>query len=249
LQELFLVVASPLSLLARKHFGAFVVAFEISRSASLVASMGLQHHRALLRPHLHDALRKLGHLLVHPLLLKLGALVSALRVLALSMAFLDDEEILASFHKYGEGLWALLVALGIFAARCMAHHRLLHRILHFLPMLVMIPLVVAIVSMVLVVVIIACVVIAMVVAMLVVLIVVVVAVVVPAPMVVVLVVALVVAFHVFRAACLVAGMGLQHHWALLLSHLGCFLRVLSKLLVHPLHLELGALVARLVFAR
>jgi len=237
-------VASPLSLLAWKHFGALVVALEVTRSASLVASMGLQHQRALLRPHLHDALRILGHLLVHPLLLKLGAIVSALRVLALSTTFLDGWEILASFHEYGEGLWALLVALGIFAARCMAHHRLLHRILHFLPMLVMILLVVVIVSMVLVVV-----VIAMVVAMLVVLIVVVVAVVVPAPMVVVLVVALVVAFHVFRAACLVAGMGLQHHWALLLSHLGCLLRVLSKLLVHPLHLELGALVARLVFAR
>jgi len=60
--------------------------------------------------------------------------------------------------------------------------------------------------------------------------------------------ALMMARPIAEAACLVASMGLLKHWTPRFHHLHKVLRVLRKLLVHPLHFELGALVTLCILA-
>lgn len=92
------VVVSTL-MMAIKHRWALVVALMIARFACLMACVHFFHHWTLLLRHLYSLLGALGKFLVHPLELKLGALV-AICVLAFCEARFDGWEVPACLHKW-----------------------------------------------------------------------------------------------------------------------------------------------------
>jgi hypothetical protein len=125
-------VTLPLSVVApMEHHWALVMAFVIARCASLVASMGFQHHGALCLCLPDGPLRIVSKLLVHPVSFKFGALAT-LCILARCMASLDRWEVLARFYEWSPWLLALGVACDIFAALMMACMSFLHLVVHFL---------------------------------------------------------------------------------------------------------------------
>jgi hypothetical protein len=237
-------------------WATFVVALPIARCARLVASMVFEQHGALCFGLPDDPLRILSKLLVDPVSFKFWALAT-LCILARCVASFDRWEVLAPFDEWSPWLWALVVACaadlsrllfglclvgGFVATLMMACMSFLHLVVHLLvhvhhlvPILFIIYVVLALVVPVLV-------------PILMIMIIVFSAVV---PMSLILQIsvvmpmehpwALVMAIVIASCASLVASMGFQHHGALCLCLPDGLLRILSKLLVHPVSFKFGAL--------
>lgn len=202
-----------------------------------MAIMSLLDHRALHIRHLRDTLRILGKLLVHPRHVKLGAFVTFC-LLACRMTGLDGWKVLACLYERGPWLGALGVAPSIFTALPVAFMGFLHLLVHLLvPMLLIFTMARSVLVMVIFIMVV------MVVPVLVMLVIsIMVSMVVLISVAVVERRALVVASVVAGCAGLVTSVGLQNHRALLICLLDKALRVLVKLLVHPISVEFGALV-------
>jgi len=235
-------------MVVRPFWAALLVAFKVARLAGLVAGVGLLDDWAHLLGFLCHNFWLLGKLLVQPGQVKLRALL-AVGILALFMASLDRRPLLASLQEWCPWLWALVMAIDICATLLVASMSLLHLVMHPLVPLLVVPVVVlTVVVMVMPVVMLIIVVMVVVMPMVVVVLVMIVAMV--AMMVPftkwmwTLVVALVVSWR----AGLVALVCFEDLWALFLRLLRHKLWCLGILPVHPLLLELRALVTIRVFA-
>jgi len=270
LMIIIVMLAMVMPSASTEWWATFVVALLIARCARLVASMLFEQHGALCFGLPDDTLRILSKLLVDPVSFKFGALAT-LCILARCVASFDRWEVLARFDEWSPWLWALVVACDIVATLMMACMSFLHLVVHLLvhvrhlvPILFIIYVVLALVVPVLVpilMIMIMIIVFGTVVPMSVML---PISVVVPIEHPWALVMAIVIA----RCASLVASMGFQHHGALslcleaLLSGEDGFLlagedgfppdklgqdapdgllRILSRLLVHPVSFKFGAL--------
>lgn len=109
-----------------EHRWARVMALHISRLACLVASVGLLNLGAFLLGEVSGLLGVPGILLVHPLLLKLGAFCSAVFIFACIVACLDLWPVLARLHDGHPWFWTLLVTVSIVTTSLMALMSLLH---------------------------------------------------------------------------------------------------------------------------
>jgi len=144
---LVLFIAMAMSMVSMER-RAFVVAVVVAKSANFVASVGLFDHRALCFCNVYDMLRVIGKLLVHPLHVELGTLLTFC-TLTCCMARLDSWEFLARLHERSPRLWALGVTLHIVVTRLMARTRLFHHFLYLVPLLaVVLVMVIAVVPMV-----------------------------------------------------------------------------------------------------
>lgn len=137
-----------LTMVAMEFFMALMVAFLVAETACLVAGMGLLEHWALCLRHPCEAFGALGKLLIHPLLIELGALVT-FRIFACCVAYLYGWPCFACFEEWGPWLGALGVALSICPTFLVACMGFLHLLMHLLtPMLVVTVAVVMVVAMV-----------------------------------------------------------------------------------------------------